>query len=112
MEFPVESIGDTYIFRLSGRLDISGAEAFEREVLKIISREPKNLVINLSRVTYLSSSGIRTLLSIHRVIRDTEKQLVLCEIPANVRKVLEMVEISHQLKPFDMENDALQALQE
>lgn len=111
MDFPVESVGDTYIVRLSGRLDISGAEAFEREILKIIGREPKNLVINLSQVTYLSSSGIRTLLSIYRMIRETERQLVLCETPPDVRKVLDMVEISHQLKPFDLEREALQSLQ-
>ncbi len=44
-------------------------------------------VINFSRVTYLNSSGLRELIRMLRVIKESEKSLILTSINEDIKKV-------------------------
>ena len=46
-----------------------------------------HVVIDMEQVTYLSSAGIRPLLSLNREVRDREGRLVLCNLSSDVESV-------------------------
>ena len=97
---------------LKGRLDITRAGDFEKEVLNHLTKNPSHVIINLSRVTYLSSSGIRALLAVYRQALSHEKRALLCEAPESVQKVLDVVEVGAMLSYFPREEEARAALVE
>ena len=58
----------------------------------------------------MSSSGIRAFLAIMRAIKEQNKTLVLFNMPANVRKIFDIVEIDHLFEIFDTEASAIARL--
>jgi len=55
-----------YVLALSGRLDASTAPELDRQLVELPDGASKTVTIDLSDVTYVASSGLRTLLLAHR----------------------------------------------
>jgi anti-anti-sigma factor len=72
---------------LSGRLDIEGALKVDDEFKKI-TEEKKNLVVDLSEVTFIASLGIRTLIIGAKVTANNGGKMVLLNPQPHVEKVL------------------------
>ena len=76
MQVAIDDAGSIAMVRLSGKLDISGAEAVAMP-LATLSGAKSGLVIDLSEVTSLASIGIRYLLSSARTLARRGGRLVL-----------------------------------
>ena len=87
-----EPLGDD-VFRIApeGRLDAVGVPAFEAVLTEHLDAGHARLVIDLSGVTYVSSSGLRALLSVRRRARSNGGDVVLCNMLPRVREIFEMV---------------------
>lgn len=73
--------------RLRGELDLASAGQL-REVLSAIGPEPPRLVLDLSRLTFLDSSGLNLLIRTHLRYRDEGRELVLVGANGMVDTVL------------------------
>jgi anti-anti-sigma factor len=51
----------------------------------------KAIVIDASEITYISSSGLRVLLTARRQVRERDGDILLCALSPNVRDVMNMV---------------------
>ena len=71
-----DSEGDPAIL-LSGEIDISNAAHLARALKGAVSNLDHELILDLSRVTYVDSAGIRVLFEIARRLKDHQQQLVL-----------------------------------
>ena len=111
IEITWEVMKGIWIVSLEGRLDLTKSDTFEKNVTKKIEEEPRNLIVNLSKISYMSSSGIRAMLAIHRLLDSYGKSMCLCEVPPVVKKVIEVVEISQIFTVFDQEEEALASFQ-
>ncbi|MEZ4594177.1 MAG: STAS domain-containing protein [Chloroflexota bacterium] len=63
MNFSVESMKRVDLVTVSGRIDSSNAAEFEGGLKELTNNGRSNLVLNLSGVSYMSSAGLRTLVS-------------------------------------------------
>jgi anti-anti-sigma factor len=72
---------------LSGRLDIEGALKIDSEFNKI-AEEKKNVLVDLSEVTFIASLGIRTLITGAKATAKGRGKMVLLSPQPNVEKVL------------------------
>jgi anti-sigma B factor antagonist len=72
---------------LSGRLDIQGALKIDSE-FTAIAEAKKNIVVDLSEVTFLASLGIRTLIVGAKAAANNGGKLVLLNPQPNVESVL------------------------
>jgi anti-anti-sigma factor len=79
------------ILTVSGRLDASTVNILERSLLRALLSGAKVIVIDMGEVTYISSSGLRVLLTARRQARERGGDVVLCALSPNVRDVLDMV---------------------
>ena len=110
VELTWDNTGKVTVARVSGRLDITRADAFEKALVDHLTTKPENVVINLGGVSYMSSSGIRALLSIYRAAGAKEVRVALCEASPVVKKVLDVVEIGQVLRVFTTEAEATESL--
>ncbi len=110
IELTWDNTGPVTVVRVDGRLDITRADAFEKAVIGYLNTEGRNLVIHLGGVSYMSSSGIRALLSIYRAAGGKNVRVALCEASPVVKKVLDVVEIGQVLRVFGTQADALASL--
>ena len=80
---------ETVNFRISGRVNSKNANELEFKLERTLREEEgKNIVLNMSKVEYLSSTGIRVILKIFRLSKDSGIKFNI-EFPSeNVRNVL------------------------
>lgn len=86
LEILNERDGDTLILVPEGRIDSSNASAFEREMNNHIDNGEVHLVVDFSRLSFISSSGMRVLLIAAKRVRRGGK-LVLCSMRDSIREI-------------------------
>jgi anti-anti-sigma factor len=91
--------GDERCVCLYGELDISCGDALDREMLEVESEDVKRIVLDLSGLQFMDSTGVRALLSLHaRSQADSNRLVILRGAPA-VQQVLEITGVD-RLLPF------------
>ena len=82
-------LDDIVQVRLSGRLDLEGAQAISDKFTNVTTADKGKVIVDLSGVTFLASVGIRLLLTSARAQANRGGTLVLAAPQTPVRKVLE-----------------------
>ncbi len=107
VELKEEKKGDVLILRLKGRLDALSSPLAEKKVFECINNGQTKLLLDFSNVSYLSSAGMRMLLSTTKRLKTLTGQLVVCSITPNVMDVLKMSGFDHVLEIARTEEEAL-----
>lgn len=82
--------GGTVTLTLAGEVDHHGARAMMEEVSDAIAqRLPRRLILDLSGITFMDSSGIALLLRTHRQMAQLGGVLRVTAIPPQARRVLD-----------------------
>lgn len=74
---------------LEGRLD-SGTTPEAEEVFVQSSERCDTLILNMEKLEYISSAGLRALKHLHIVMKKKGGGMILCNVPEMVFEVLEM----------------------
>lgn len=107
VEIKEEKKGDVLILRIKGRLDAVSSPAAEKKVFDFINSGQNKLLLDFSGVSYLSSAGMRMLLSTTKKLKTLSGKLVVCSITPNVMDVLKMSGFDHVLELAKQEEEAL-----
>ena len=95
------------ILKLIGRLDLSTCKLFEQEVQGLLANDPKHLLLDLSQLNYMSSSGIGAIISLQRFLQRFDQKLHIYNIAQSVRKLFETVEVTNFFSIFNSKSDAI-----
>jgi anti-sigma B factor antagonist len=82
--------GDTLVLSLRGELDLTSAPAFDRELEQVAANGPTRLVIDLSGLDFMDSTGLRALLQARERAMANRHELALRRGPRQVQRVLEL----------------------
>lgn len=107
MEFAQEQAGAVLTVTLVGRLDSSTAQSAEDNFTRALGQGVTRLAIDLSKVDYISSAGLRILLVVAKKLQQSKGRMVLFGLVPNVREVFS---ISGFDKIFAIQPDAAAAL--
>lgn len=83
-----EKIEDGLRINVAGRVSMSNANLLEYEIIKAIEDGHKKILVNMSRVEYLSSTGIRVILKSYKDSVKSGQKLAVERPSENVRNVL------------------------
>ena len=75
----------------TGRLDAAQTRLVESALLRQLSIGNRWLILDLSDVDYISSAGLKMLVSVWQRVRDQKGDLALASLKPRVREVLEMI---------------------
>ena len=90
MELEAKSIDRNLLLELSGEIDHHGARNAMRELeLAVDAALPKKLVLDLSGVTFMDSSGIALILRAQQRMQLLDGVLLVCHVPPQARRVLD-----------------------
>jgi stage II sporulation protein AA (anti-sigma F factor antagonist) len=107
MEFAQESAGDVVVAKLAGRLDSSSASSAEEQLMQLIGSAAPRLAIDLSKLEYISSAGLRVLLLVARKVQQAHGKLALFGLTPSVHEVFS---ISGFNTIFTIRDDAAAAI--
>ena len=76
---------------VEGRLDAATVPTLEQTLQRLLFDGQARLVVDLEAVNYISSSGLRALLTARRQARTRGGDVFLCSLHPHVREIFEMV---------------------
>lgn len=74
----------------AGRIDTTTAPALERHLNVLLAGGAQRLVVDFSRVDYISSAGLRVMLLAARRMKESNGRLALCGFTEPVRQVFQL----------------------
>lgn len=81
--------GTTQVFTVTGRLDTDTAPEFEINCQEGIPAEAQTLILDFSKLEYLSSAGLRTILATGKKLQGEGKKMVLVVPDGLIRQIIE-----------------------
>lgn len=108
MYLDMEQQQDTLLVRLGGDLDLGVADKL-RKMLdnQLIEKNIKFLVINLSRVTFIDSSGLGVLLGRYKRLVHSGGKVILVGAQPQVKRILELSGLLQIMEEYQDESRAL-----
>ena len=110
MDISEERKADAVILALSGKLDATTAKTFEDRILGVINSGTQRLVVDLSQLDYVSSSGLRVFLLAAKRLQTVDGKIVLCSMKDHVRQVFDLAGFSSMLSIYGSRDEAIKGL--
>ena len=82
---------------LTGEFDLAGVPDFEAVIAAVEAQAPHAIVVNLSRLEFMDSSGLRALITADDRARKAGRRLAIVPGPPAVRRVFEITQLEDRL---------------
>jgi len=99
--------GTVTVLELAGDIDLHRSVELRECLLEIMQKKPKTLVINLSQVGFMDSSGLATLVEAMQLSRRYGGGIKLVGVQQRVRSILEISRLDSIFPMFENEAEAL-----
>ncbi len=108
MHITKELRGATLVVRVAGELDVRTADEFRQTVDAALGDlGVRRLVLNLSRVTFMDSTGLGAVLGRLRRLQESRREMALVPPTGVVRGLLDTAALGRALPLFRSERQAL-----
>jgi len=81
---------DYFIVAVAGRMDAVTAPEFENRLLDWINGGEIHLIVDLGELEYISSAGLRSILTIAKNLKAKQGKIMLCALRDTVKEVFEI----------------------
>jgi len=109
MEINVKSIGQVTVVEISGDIDSNTAPQAQERVLPLVQPGSK-MLLDMSGVEYMSSAGLRVLLSTYRHIARQNGGIVLVGLGEEIKDTMSVTGFLNFFTTRDTVDEGLQAL--
>lgn len=99
--------GNTTVVHIPVRFDAQSSREVDNVLQETIKSGTKAVLCNFSHTDYISSAGLRVLLSASKELKKSDRQLYLCSTSSFVQEILEISGLTTILKVFKTEKEAL-----
>ncbi len=107
MTFTEERNDEVLILGPSGRIDTENSTVLLGKITQVINGGVRNLLLDLSAVTYVSSAGLRVLVMTAKRLANSGGKLVLAGMNAQVRTIFEISGLTSILTLHSTKAEAL-----
>jgi anti-anti-sigma factor len=101
-----------HLINLSGRFDSVGSQEVNERITSLIDLGHHNLVLNLEKVNYLSSAGIRVLLSLKKRINKLGGDVKLACVQSYTLRILKIADILDDFSFYETVDEAKESFDE
>jgi anti-sigma B factor antagonist len=103
-------VGDVTVVDAAGRITLGeGASVFRDTIRDLTAKGNKKLLINLSEVSYIDSSGIGEMVSAFTSVTNAGGQLKLLGLSKRVKDLLQITKLYTVFEAFDDETEAVRS---
>lgn len=86
---------------VAGELDLSTAERVETELARVEGEGPATIVLDLKQVTFLDSSGLRTIVAADHRAKSANRRFAVVRGPQAIQRIFEITHLDDQLELVD-----------
>ena len=110
MEISTERKGEVLVAQTGDRVDGANAHEFQDALQGVIEDSDRAVILDMERLTYISSAGLRVILLIARTLQRQDASLVVCSLSGPVREVFGISGFDKIIQTHDTQEQAIAAL--
>ncbi len=110
MAMKTELKNGTVVCRIEGDIDINCSPELKKAFDKLIARKTPRIVIELSRVNYVDSSGLATLVGILKNMRSYGGKMRLSGMSSKIKSLFEITKLDKLFEIMASEEGAIAEL--
>jgi len=110
-EEPIPTLPEaSVVVDIQGTINLYTAQSLNYILDKLIDREVKNLFLNLSKMTYIDSSGLGALMGFHAKFQKLGGYLKLFSPSGTVNKIMEITKLKAILSVYETIEEAIETV--
>ncbi len=109
MEISTRNVYDVLVVDMAGRLDSTTSGRASDELVQVAKGDNKQVVINLDKLEFVTSAGLRVLLVTAKLLQNSKGQLRLCHANGPVKQVLQTAGFDSLLHLYETEAEAIKS---
>lgn len=94
---------------LSGDIDLHHSPTLHSALVEVTNERPKKLLLDLTAVPYMDSSGVGTFVEVFRRVNAYKGKMVIFGLSSRVRSIFEITKLDRFFTLADNEEAALKA---
>ena len=107
MEINEQVTDQCLIIGITGRLDTTNYSILEKKLMELIDSNHTKILVDCSKMDYISSSGLRILLMALKKITLMKGKFVLCGLQENIHEIFEISGFTSIFEIYLSKEDAL-----
>ena len=100
----------TAVVTPAGEVDLLTAPQVKQRITELVDQGISQIVVDLSRIEYLDSTGLGVLVGALKRLREKEGELRLVHPTPRVMRVLEVTRLVNVFQIYDSEDEALSSV--
>ena len=92
---------------MEGTLDINTVEDFETALVELFNQKRYKIVLNMEKLTYISSAGFGVLLSVIKDVRKNRGDIKIAKVSPDLYKTFDLLELPGMFHILKTEQDAV-----
>lgn len=88
---------NVYVIQPQGRLDASSISEFASQIYRMMPLGAHNVLVDLSKIKFLSSSSLRTLIEVYQNLNQAGGKMVFCAPNEYIQDLFEVVMLDKAL---------------
>jgi anti-sigma B factor antagonist len=109
LETNVRDVDGMNVLDVTGEIDVYTAPQFKEAINSVLSGGQKHLIINLTEVTYMDSSGFGALLSATKRLRPVGGTVNLVKCSSSIDRILKITRLNTVFGTFQSIDEALES---
>lgn len=98
---------DIYIVKLSGDIDHYSSEKIKRQIYLNTSKFVRKMIIDLSNVEFMDSSGIGMILGRYKEIEERKGKIAITGVKGNMERIFNMSGLYKIINKYNTIDDAI-----
>ncbi|HXB75235.1 MAG TPA: STAS domain-containing protein [Candidatus Acidoferrales bacterium] len=107
MTIEQKQVAGQVVFLVSGRMDAESAPDFEEKCRACIAEGVTGLVVDLGELAYVSSMGLRSFITVTKMLQDKGGPLRICRLKGLVKQVFEITGLLQLFRVYESVEAAL-----
>ncbi len=103
-------IEGSVIIRLTGLIDTYNSDFFRNQAVKVVEAGYKNILIDATATTFMSSTGIGAFTALLKLIRDKQGSMVIFGMPGKIFEVFKLLGFTSFFQFCNTRDEALAML--
>ncbi|HHL71449.1 MAG TPA: anti-sigma factor antagonist [Bacteroidetes bacterium] len=110
LEVSTHPVGNAVVVKITGDVDLYSSPEVRKTIIGLTKNKEKNILIDLSQVAYMDSSGVATLVEGLQQVGRYKGTLKLFGLDAAVREVFELSRLDKVFEIYTTEAEALETI--
>lgn len=113
MEVREDTFGNVLVLAPAGRIDHQSADPFRDRLMPLVAGvkgEERKLVLDFSRVEYMSSVGLRVLMMASKLAKTQQGTIVVAGLHSVMKDIFEISRFNHVFKVYQDVHAAIAAI--